>query len=461
MMAILLLYNQQIIVQLLMISGLGSVVLPKKKKKYTLKRKRNNHRDHKTVIEFIHLWSNSIFQQQFRLSREDFYTVQQAMMNYKTSHCGYDEENHFKFATLSSGSPVTLELRLFITLRILSGASYLDMIWYAVDVNTVPSIFWATICDIDGALDNINFPSDADGMAQLVGNWAKKRENNHGFATNIGTVLSVDGFVIEIIKPNTAVLNGQEVTAYKKKRKGFGGLISQVGCDSNAKVRFVQTNWPGATNDLTCFRSTMLYNLLCSRSLPDFRHIVGDEAYSPLAAECNNQIMTPFSQHQLNSARKLDSNNLKEWEARMQLPNAPCSASKPEPIYWKMRVFNHEFSSEHITVKRCLGMMVCHFGILWRAMKFSLEKVTTIFCVICKLHNVCMDQWQMNHHTFASLGRFSDFSDVEAPPFSDNGYLWESFDITVGLDDAGDQPTDEVVLGQLTNQCNRLNDQRC
>ena len=132
MMAILLLYNQQIIVQLLMISGLGSVVLPKKKKKYTLKRKRNNHRDHKTVIEFIHLWSNSIFQQQFRLSREDFYTVQQAMMNYKTSHCGYDEENHFKFATLSSGSPVTLELRLFITLRILSGASYLDMIWYAV-----------------------------------------------------------------------------------------------------------------------------------------------------------------------------------------------------------------------------------------------------------------------------------------------------------------------------------------
>ena len=38
MMAILLLYNQQIIVQLLMISGLGSVVLPKKKKKFMRKR---------------------------------------------------------------------------------------------------------------------------------------------------------------------------------------------------------------------------------------------------------------------------------------------------------------------------------------------------------------------------------------------------------------------------------------
>jgi hypothetical protein len=104
------------------------------------------------------------------------YTKQ--IMNYKTSNFGYDDEKHFKFATLSSGSPVTLELRLFITLRILSGASYLDMIWCAVDVNTVPSIFWATICDIDEALDNINVPSDADGMAQLVDNWAKKREND-------------------------------------------------------------------------------------------------------------------------------------------------------------------------------------------------------------------------------------------------------------------------------------------
>jgi hypothetical protein len=44
---------------------------------------------------------------------------------------------------------VTLELRLFITLRILSGASYLAMIWYAGDVKAVPSIFWSTICGID------------------------------------------------------------------------------------------------------------------------------------------------------------------------------------------------------------------------------------------------------------------------------------------------------------------------
>jgi hypothetical protein len=51
---------------------------------------------------------------------------------------------------------------------------------------------------------------------------------------------TVDGFVIEIIKPNAADLNDQEVTTYKNK-KGFWWLIAQVRCDSNTKVHFVQT----------------------------------------------------------------------------------------------------------------------------------------------------------------------------------------------------------------------------
>ncbi len=71
-----------------------------------------------------------------------------------------------------------------------------------------------------------------------------------------------------------------------------------------------------------------------------------------------------------------------------------------------------------------------------------------------------MDQRVMNHNTSASLNRFSDLSDVEAPPFSDDYYLWESFNITVGLDDSGDRPIDEVIPRRLTNQFNRLNDQR-
>jgi len=109
----------------------------------------------------------------------------------------------------------------------------------------------------------------------------------------MGTALAVDGFVIETVKPDAKHLQGQDVACYRN-RKEVWGLISQVGCDANAKTRFVQTDWPGATNDLSCFRETPLF-LMLNRQLPHWVHIVADEAYSSLSAECNGQILTPYS----------------------------------------------------------------------------------------------------------------------------------------------------------------------
>jgi hypothetical protein len=123
---------------------------------------------------------------------------------------GCDSSRHACYAARSSGSPISLELRLYIMLQILSGASYLDMIWYGVEIRSVPGIFWKTICNIDDALDNIRFPADEEGIWQVVDNWAVKRKDQHGFTTNMGTVLAVDGFVIEIVKPDAKDLNGQE-----------------------------------------------------------------------------------------------------------------------------------------------------------------------------------------------------------------------------------------------------------
>jgi len=55
---------------------------------------------------------------------------------------GYNVSRHVAYVTPSSGSPITMELRLYITLQIFSGASYLNMIWYAVDMRSVPGMFW-------------------------------------------------------------------------------------------------------------------------------------------------------------------------------------------------------------------------------------------------------------------------------------------------------------------------------
>jgi hypothetical protein len=358
------------------------------------KRQSNVHRDRSSVIQFIHSWTDDMFKRQFRLTREDFFLHERCIYD-NMAKKGYDSKKHYDLATRSSGSPITLELRLYVTLRICSGASYLDMIWYQVDIKSVPDIFWRTICDIDEAIDNINFPTDPSEIMLLVENWAAKRKERHGFTTNMGTGLALDGFVIEMLQPDANDLNGQEVACFRN-RKGFSGLISQLGSDANAKVRFVQTDWPGATNDISCFRGTQLFHLLKTKQLPSWMHIVADEAYSPLSAECNFQILTPYSQHQLNAAKQRDWQNLQEWEERIA-NNPTLAIEKPKEEYWMMRAFNHELSSERITIERVIGMIVRRFGIFWRQLEYHYSTIPTIFHVLCKLHNICMDRLMINN----------------------------------------------------------------
>jgi hypothetical protein len=51
------------------------------------------------------------------------------------------------------------------------------MIWYGVEIRSVPGLFWKTIFEIDDALDNIRFPTDEEGIRQVVANWAAKRKD--------------------------------------------------------------------------------------------------------------------------------------------------------------------------------------------------------------------------------------------------------------------------------------------
>ena len=54
-----------------------------------------------------------------------------------------------------------MELKLAITLRLLAGASYLDMLWYQVGLTSVHQIFISTLYLLDKALpeqEMFNFP---------------------------------------------------------------------------------------------------------------------------------------------------------------------------------------------------------------------------------------------------------------------------------------------------------------
>jgi hypothetical protein len=61
----------------------------------------------------------------------------------------------------------------------------------------------------------------------------------------------------------------------------------------------------------------------------------------------------------------------------------------------------------------------------------------------------------INNPAAAWLGKYPGSS-----PFSDDSNWWESFDITVGVDDVFEQPSDEEIIDRLQNQYARLGERR-
>jgi hypothetical protein len=92
----------------------------------------NVHRDGAEILIWAAELDEKMFNRQFRLCRTDFFYVLVKISD--------DLSKNTKNDICSSGSPITLELMLLITLRILAGASYLDMIHYRVYIDSVASI---------------------------------------------------------------------------------------------------------------------------------------------------------------------------------------------------------------------------------------------------------------------------------------------------------------------------------
>jgi hypothetical protein len=63
----------------------------------------------------------------------------------------------------------------------------------------------------------------------------------HTVDTMFGTMLAVDGFVLQIKKPIPKLLDGKYSSCYRN-REGYWGLIAQVGVDLNARVVYVAVN---------------------------------------------------------------------------------------------------------------------------------------------------------------------------------------------------------------------------
>lgn len=104
------------------------------------------------ALQYARSWDDDMFKRQFRISRQLFGAI-------LTLIAPLIQRNE-KQAICSSGSSVNPEMRLMITLRILAGASYLDMIWFHVAVNSVVAIAIDCCKAMDASINNIKIPSN-------------------------------------------------------------------------------------------------------------------------------------------------------------------------------------------------------------------------------------------------------------------------------------------------------------
>jgi len=109
-------------------------------------------------------------------------------------------------ASTNHSGPITMEIKLAITLRMLAGASYLDMIWYGVQISLVHKIFEFVLCLLDNTLSNdeiFNFNPEKkhdflDELKKLAGEWSSINLETRGCDLMKGTILAGDGVVIPI-----------------------------------------------------------------------------------------------------------------------------------------------------------------------------------------------------------------------------------------------------------------------
>lgn len=253
--------------------------------------------------------------------------------------------------------PVSGEIKVAISIRLLAGGSYLDLMpLFRVASSELYDIFETFL---DWILRTLEFPL----LKYLKErNWAAIRALASAFAekTNgvfYGPFAAIDGLAVRIRSPT---LKEVPDPGNYYCRKGFFALNAQAMCDKSKYFLWCFPSNKGSTHDSAAFTSSSMYELLVSlreelRQLGLF--VVGDSAYSLMSF-----LMTPYEKEEM----KEDALNLKD-------------------------AFNFYLSSCRIYIECAFGELVMRWGILWRMLDFPLRKCIDIIQVCMLLHNFILE----------------------------------------------------------------------
>ena len=254
------------------------------------------------------------------------------------------------------------QIKLAITLRLLAGASYLDLeVIFKISSQSIYTIFhdvlsnW--ICNDD--IIKIEFYNQATDLNQMK-ETALCFANGSSNGIMGGCIGALDGWLVKMNCPSIKKDNVQNVSNFYS-RKGFFALNVQVIVDKHKQVLWHSIKCNGAEHDSSAFKVTSLYKILTKKYqwfIENGLYLVGDSAYA-----LRPFLITPFD-------------------------NAKAGT--------KEDAFNYHLSSCRIYVECAFGEMYKRWGILWRPLAFRLQHNMKIIDSVLRLHNYII-QYEMDN----------------------------------------------------------------
>lgn len=183
-----------------------------------------------------------------------------------------------------SGGRVEPAVRLAITMRLLAGGSYIDLVTnYNIAPATVYDIFHDKVQNLFSriAMPNIDIQDEA-ALHKLAEEFQTSRSTSNPL---YGCVGIVDGICLRVIKHHAEYIPRKVFC-----RKGMYAIPVQAVISSSYKFLYMSSLCAGSTNDCTAFAVIRLAGRLRTIGIVTGFWIAGVAAH-----ECLNRILTPCS----------------------------------------------------------------------------------------------------------------------------------------------------------------------
>jgi hypothetical protein len=341
------------------------------------KRATKDSKDRKFTEIVDENFSDQLFRRYFRMDRACFFRLCSLLCEKLGKEVFVPEEDleetnrkHIG-AVKKSGGSVCGEIRVAIFLRMLAGASYLDlMVIFKLSHDPIFRSF-RMVCQWIN--DSLTFPFVSALQREDTEYFETISEGfSHGATSGVftGVIGALDGIAIRIAAPTKT--NSLTDPAAYYCRKGFYALNCQAICDDKKRITWLSSRHIGSCHDSVAFTDTNLYSLLQEKRAFLEKYgffLAADSAYN--------------------------------MQSFLLVPHERPAPKSMEDAY------NYYHSNCRIRIECTFGELIMRWGIFWRPLKMNIATTGDIISAAALIHNFLIDDRESAE---ADRSYFSSFS---------------------------------------------------